>query len=132
MRESRVVVIAVPRVKSAVIILWIAFGLIALMHGPFELLGDFAEGFSCITSVAVIDHTDESTESDSPFGGLACRRSHPMGNLQPDSHARFGLSRAQHGSAIAEIKKKSPDPQLSFLLANWQFLRRASLAPRAP
>jgi hypothetical protein len=122
----------VPRVKSAVIILWIAFGLIALMHGPFELLGDFAEGFSCMTGVAVIGHSDESTESDSPFEGLACRRARHMGNLPKTANTMSGLAHAQHGDAMAESKQKSPDSQLSFLLANWQFLRRAALAPRAP
>jgi hypothetical protein len=122
----------VPRVKSFIFIFWIVFGLIALMHGPLNLLGDFAEGFSCIAGVAVMDHSDKSTENEAPFGVLAYRRSHHMGNLPQVVHTQFGLPRAQNGPAIGKIKQKPLDSRLFFLLTNWQFWRRMSLDPRAP
>ena len=122
----------VALVKSVVVIIWIAFGLAAMMHAPVEALGDFADGLSCMAGVAVMGHSGESATPQALHGLPACRLISRMGILPLVPIAKSGFHRSKPRLSIPVIKQKMPGDELGLLLANWQFLRRTALAPRAP
>jgi hypothetical protein len=126
------VIIYVTRVKSIFVIVWITFGLVALGHGPLDALGGFAESLSCLAGVAVMGNSGGPVQADDSCGESACRLINRTKSIAPVPIARFGFSRLTRWPMIPAIKQKKPDGELSFLLSNWQFLRRAALAPRAP
>lgn len=132
MFQSSIVIIRVPRVKPVFVILWIAFGLVAMMHGPLDVPGDFAESLSCLAGVAVMGNSGESSVSVTPDGESACRWISRTGNIPPVTIAKSSYTRLMCMPTNAVIKQKIPGGELTFLLANWQFWRRTALAPRAP
>lgn len=122
----------VPSLKPVVVIMWIAFGLVAVMHGPLDALGDLAGSFSCLAGVAVMGDSEESVKSVAPLGVPACPLMRRTGNLPLVILAKSAFPRLKCRPANVAIKQKLPGGELSFLLANWQFWRRTALAPRAP
>jgi len=132
MFQTSVVIIRVPRVKPVFVMLWIAFGLVAMMHGPLDVPGDFAESLSCLAGVAVMGNSGESAVSVAPDGESACRWIRRTGDIPLVTIAKVGIPRLKCMPTNAVIKQKMPGGELTFLLANWQFWRRTALAPRAP
>ena len=132
MSRSADVTLRVPRVKPVVVIMWIAFGLIALLHGPVDALGDFAESLSCMAGAAVMGNPGESAHSELPDGGSACRVTKRSAILPRAAVVISGFLRSQRWPTITAIQPITPDDALAELLANWQFWRRTALAARAP
>jgi hypothetical protein len=132
MFQSASVAVRVPRVKQIFVIVWIAFGLVALAHCPLDALGDFPESLSCMVGVAVMGNSAEPVKSDDSHGALACRVTNRTTSIAPVAIAKFGFARVTRWPTIPAIKPKEPGHELWFLLSNWQFLRHTALAPRAP
>ncbi|MCX6873040.1 MAG: hypothetical protein NTW21_04425 [Verrucomicrobia bacterium] len=118
--------------KPIFVIVWIAFGLVAMAHCPLDALGDFSESLSCMAGVAATGHSGESVKSDDSHGELACRVINRTKSIAPVAMAKFDCSRLTRWPTIPAIKQKELGGELGFLLSNWQFLRRTALAPRAP
>jgi hypothetical protein len=129
---NAVVIIGVPRVKPIFVIVWITFGLVAMEHCPLDSLGDFADSLSCLAGIAVMGNSNEPPQSDDSHGELACRVINRTKSIAPVAIAKFGFHRLTSWTTIPSIKQKKQGGELCFLLANWQFLRRTALAPRAP
>jgi len=126
------VVIYVTRVKSTLVLVWITLGLVALGHGPLDALGGFADSLSCMAGVAVMGNSGGLVQADDSYDESACRLINRTKSIAPVSIAKFGFSCLTRWPMIQAIKQKKPDGELSFVLSNWQFLRRAALFPRAP
>lgn len=102
----------VPRVKPVTVILWIAFGLVAMMHGPLEMAGDLAGSLSCLAGVAVMGNSGESAVSVAPDGELACRWIRRTGDLPLVTVAKAGLARLKGRPRNEAIKQKMPGGEL--------------------
>jgi hypothetical protein len=122
----------VPRVKPIFVIVWIAFGLVAMAHCPLDALGDFSESLSCMAGAVAAGHSAESVESDDSHGALACRLINRTKGVAPVAIAKSDYSRLTRWPTNAAIKRKMPGGEISFLLANCQFWRRTAHAARAP
>jgi len=119
-------------VKPIFVIVWITFGLVAMGHCPLDSLGDFADSLSCLAGIAVMGNSGEPVKSDDSYGESTCRLINRTKSIAPVSIAKSGCLRLTGWTTIPSIKQKKQGGQLCFLLANWQFLRRQALAPRAP
>jgi len=126
------VIIYVTRAKSIFVIVWITLGLVALGHGPLDAMGGFADSLSCMAGVAVMGNSGGLVQADDSYGESACRLINRTKSIAPVSIAKFGFSCLTRWAMIPAIKQKKPDSELSFVLSNWHFLRRAALSPRAP
>ena len=118
----------VPRIKQVVAIMSLAFGWLAMLHGPVDALSDWVDAASSLGGIAVM-HVDEPAKLDGSQGGPATRWVIRTGNLPWVAIPKSGLT---WWPPIGAISLNTEDGDLCFLLANWQFLRRAALAPRAP
>ncbi|MCX6880732.1 MAG: hypothetical protein NTW21_44040 [Verrucomicrobia bacterium] len=118
--------------RPVFVIVWITFGLVAIMHCPLDALGDFSDSLSCLAGVAVMGNAGEPAKSEDAHGESACRLINRTGNIVPVAIASFGFSRITRWPTIQAIKQQEPGDELGFLLSNWQFLRRTAPAPRAP
>lgn len=106
--------------------------MIALAHGPFDALSGFADSLSCMAGVAVMGDSGGLVQADDSYGESACRLINRTKIIAPVSIAKIGFSCLTRWPVVPAIKQEMPDGELTFLLSNWQFLRRAALSPRAP
>jgi len=108
---------------------WITFGLIAVMHGPLDALSDSAESLSSyLGSISVMSISGEAGS----YGDSHCLSAKRSGTITLAAIEKPALTHSARWPKIPVIKLNKPRGNLCFLLANWQFWRRAALSPRAP
>ena len=121
-----------PRVKPLVVCCWIAFGLIAALHGPLEAAGELANDFFCWVAAVTLHDPGEPVKHESAFAVSAHRLGGRPARPQPVSMSGAGFLQVRQCHTVPAIPQCKPDGGISFLVRSWSFNRRTAPAPRAP